>query len=67
MGEINATTLEHQQQLRNHLGPESRIQAENICATNSRNAERAFKDIWDRLDRDYGSEEIIKLNIQLSL
>lgn len=58
MSEINVTTLEHRRQLGNHLGPESRIQAENIRATNSRNAERAVKNIWDHLHCEYGSEEI---------
>ena len=64
MSEISATTLEHLDLLVNHLGPESRIQAENIRATNSRNPEKAVKDVWERLDREYGSAETIELSLK---
>ncbi|XP_061166393.1 uncharacterized protein LOC133175314 [Saccostrea echinata] len=64
MSEISATTLEHLDLLVNHLGPESRIQAENIRATNSRNPEKAVKNIWERLDREYGSAETIELSLK---
>lgn len=64
MSEISATTLEHLDLLVNHLGPESKIQAENIRATNSRNPEKAVNNIWERLDREYGSAETIELSLK---
>lgn len=55
---------QHWNLLVNPLGPESRIQAENIRTTNSRNPEKAVKDIWHRVDREYGRAEVIELSLK---
>lgn len=60
MNEINATEMEQLDLLVNHLGRESKSQANNIRAANARNPEKAVRDIWLRLDSEYGSAETIE-------
>lgn len=60
MSDLCATTLEHLDLLVNHLGHESKRQAENIRNSNPRFPEKAIDLIWERLDREYGSAESIE-------
>ena len=48
----------------NHLGQESRSQAENIRASNPNDPGRAVNQIWERLDRQYGSPETIEFALK---
>ena len=56
--------LEQLDLLVNHLGQESRSQAENIRASNPNNPDRAVNQIWERLDRQYGSPETIEFALK---
>ncbi|XP_033755752.1 uncharacterized protein LOC117338505 [Pecten maximus] len=60
MEEVGASILEHLDLLVNHLGAESKTQAENIRASNPRNSQKAVDEIWKRLDSEFGSAEIIE-------
>ena len=62
--EIKASPLEQLDLLVNHLGQESRSQAENIRASNPNNPDRAVNQIWERLDRQYGSPETIEFALK---
>ena len=51
----------------NHLGPACKVQCDNIRSTNARDPDRALKEIWERLDLEYGSPEAIDQAIKLRI
>ncbi|XP_061170883.1 uncharacterized protein LOC133180355 [Saccostrea echinata] len=62
--EVGATPLEHLDLLVRWLGPDSKKQVQSIRSANVQDPEKALQLAWERLDRRFGSPEIIEDTIQ---
>lgn len=61
MSEISVIILEYLDLLVNYFGLEFKIIVENIWVINLWNLEKVVNNIWECLDCEYGSVEIIEL------